>query len=138
VPRFERTLELSVSPDRAWKVVGDLAGVTRWIPGCTRAELDGAGRRICTFADGHVQHERILDYSDATRSFGYAIESGVPVNNARGCFAVLPRRTGSAVVWESEFEAPDAAGEMQLREMWGRATEMVLEALRRAIEGEGR
>ena len=105
MPRFQHTLELSVSPDRAWEVVGDLAGVTRWIPGCTRAEVDGAGRRVCTFADGHVQHERILDRSDGTRSYRYEIESGVPMRNARGRFAVVPRAKGSAVVWESEFEA---------------------------------
>ncbi|HEY6002661.1 MAG TPA: SRPBCC family protein [Anaeromyxobacter sp.] len=137
MPKFQHTLELAASPERAWEVVGDLAGVTRWIPGCTRAEVDGAGRRVCTFADGHVQHERILGRSDASRSYRYEIESGVPMRNARGRFAVLPRGEGSAVVWESEFDA-DPGSEAQLREMWERATGMVLDALRRAVEAPSR
>lgn len=134
---FHHALVLPVPPKQAWKVVGDLAGVTRWIPGCTKAELDGAGRRICTFADGHVQHERILDHSDERRSYRYVIESGVPFRNARGRFTVVPRGAGSAVLWDSEFDA-DAASEAGLRDMWNGATAMVLEALRGAILGASR
>lgn len=139
MPRFQHTLDLSASPEQAWKVVGDLAGVTRWGTGCVRADLDGTRRRVCTFADGRVQHERILDYSDTTRSYRYEIESGAPMENARGRFAVLPNGSGSRLLWDSEFDAhPDPTKEAQLREMWGQATAMVLAALRRAIEESAR
>lgn len=135
MPAFHRTLELPVPPDRAWEVVGDLGGVTRWIPGCTRAEVEGSARRVCTFADGHVQEERILDYSPERRAYRYEVVSGVPMRNARGRFAVEPRGNGSAVVWDSEFEAPDAAAAAELERRWAGAIEAVLAALARAIEG---
>ncbi len=135
---FKRTLDLSVAPERAWRVVGDLGAVDRWIPGCTRAEVDGEDRRVCTFADGHVQHERILEYSGERRSYRYVIESGAPMKSARGRFAVEPRGTGSAVVWESEIEAADPSGEAQLREMWEGVSRAVLESLRRTIEARDR
>lgn len=134
MPEFRRSLELAVSPERAWKVVGDLDGVTRWIPGCTGAQVEG-GRRLCTFADGHVQEERILDYSPGARSYRYEVVSGVPMRNARGRFAVETRGAGSAVVWDSAFEAPDATSAAGLERAWEGALEAVLAALGRAIEG---
>jgi hypothetical protein len=49
-------------------VLGDLTAVDRWIPGVASVVRTDTGRR-CTFADGHSQNERILDYSPGARSY---------------------------------------------------------------------
>jgi hypothetical protein len=46
--------------------------------------------RVCTFADGHTQHEAILDYAPATRSYRSTIDGGLPVADNRGRFTVQP------------------------------------------------
>jgi hypothetical protein len=55
----------------------------------TKVELDGM-TRVCTFADGHTQHEAILDYAPATRSYRSTIDGGLPVADNRGRFTVQP------------------------------------------------
>src|SRR6266498_181475 len=77
-------------------VLGDLAGVDRWIPGVTMVEVAGLTRR-CIFADGHTQREEILDYSPATRSYRYTIDGGLPVRDNQGRFAVEPATTGAVL-----------------------------------------
>jgi hypothetical protein len=66
--------------------------------------------RVCTFADGRVQDEQILDYSPQTRSFRYVIEGApLPVRDNTGGFAVEDADGHARVVWESSFVAVDAA-----------------------------
>ena len=91
MPSFTHSIQVDVDPDTAWQVLGDLAAVDRWIPGITKVELDGM-TRVCTFADGHTQHEAILDYTPATRSYRYSIDGGLPVADNQGRFAVDPPR----------------------------------------------
>jgi carbon monoxide dehydrogenase subunit G len=37
MPTFTETIEVAADPDTAWRVLGDLGGVDRWIPGITRS-----------------------------------------------------------------------------------------------------
>src|SRR6266508_6654136 len=106
MPTFTETIEVAADPDAAWRVLGDLAAVDRWIPGITKVQLDGM-TRVCTFADGHIQHEAILDYSPAARSYCYTIDGGLPVSDNRGRFVVEPAGNGARIVWESSFVALD-------------------------------
>jgi protein-tyrosine phosphatase len=114
-------------------VLGDLAGVDRWIPGVTKVELEGVTRR-CAFADGHTQEEQILDYSPATRSYRYTIEGGLPVSGNQGRFAVEPAGPGARIVWESSFEPLDPATEPELSRMWQQMPPFVLGNLKTLIE----
>lgn len=135
MPKFHESIKVNASPDRAWAIVGDLAGVDKWIPGCTDVKVEGTKKRICTFVDGHVQHEEIRDYSDERRSYRYAIE-GIPgIKNNRGSFAVKGDGTGAVIVWDSEFEAIERAQEKQIVQMWEGAIDVVSENLHRLIEG---
>jgi hypothetical protein len=83
MPAFLRTIDVAADPDVACRVLGDLGAVDRWIPGITKVELNGM-TRVCSFADGRTQHEEVLDYSLATRSYRYTIDGGLPVTNNRG------------------------------------------------------
>jgi carbon monoxide dehydrogenase subunit G len=39
--QLQYTLHVNVSPERAWAVVGDLAGVSTWIPGIVSSTVEG-------------------------------------------------------------------------------------------------
>jgi hypothetical protein len=136
MPTFTHTIDVAADPATAWQVLGDLDSVDRWIPGITKVEVDGMIRR-CTFADGHTQHEEILDYSPATRSYRYTIDGGLPVSDNRGRFAVEPSQTrpgGARIVWESSFVALDPASEDELSRMWAAMLPSVLGNLKTLVE----
>lgn len=133
MPSFTHTIEVAADPDLAWQVLGDLAGVDRWIPGVTKVEVDGL-TRWCTFTNGHTQREEILDYSPATRSYRYTIDGGLPVRDNRGRFAVEPAGTGARIVWESSFEALDPAAEDELSRMWAGMLPTMLANLKAVTE----
>jgi hypothetical protein len=105
MPSFTHSIQVDVDPDTAWQVLGDLTTVDRWIPAITKVELDGM-TRVCTFADGHTQHEAILDYTPATRSYRYTIDGGLPVADNQGRFAVEPTPRGATIVWGVQLPGP--------------------------------
>ena len=107
---FHHMLRLDVSPEVAWAVVGNLAGVDAWIPGVTDAKIEG-NVRICTFANDAVQHEEISDYSTEKRSYHYSVSSGpLPLKSNQGKWAVEADGTGSVVLWDAEIEVSDPTG----------------------------
>jgi carbon monoxide dehydrogenase subunit G len=133
MPTFTETIEVAADPDAAWRVLGDLAAVDRWIPGITKVQLDGM-TRVCTFADGHTQHEAILDYSPAARSYRYTIDGGLPVADNRGRLAVELAGNGARIVWESSFVVLDPAAEAEVSRLWAGVLPTVLGNLKALIE----
>jgi carbon monoxide dehydrogenase subunit G len=133
MPTFLQTIDVAADPDTAWRVLGDLAAVDRWIPGITKVEMNGM-TRVCSFADGHTQREAILDYSPATRSYRYTIDGGLPVSDNRGRFTVEPADSGVRIVWESSFTALDPAAEAEVSRLWAGMLPIVLGNLRTIIE----
>jgi carbon monoxide dehydrogenase subunit G len=133
MPTFTEMIEVAVDPDTAWRVLGDLGAVDRWIPGITKVEMDGV-TRVCTFADGHTQNEAILDYSPDTRSYRYTIDGGLPVADNRGRFAIEPAGNGARIVWESSFTVLDRAAEAEVSQLWAGMLPVVLGNLRTVIE----
>jgi hypothetical protein len=96
---------------------------------------------VCTFADGHIQHEAILDYDPPTRSYRYSIDGGLPVAHNWGRFGVEPTPRGATIVWESSFWARDPAVEEELSRLWTGMLPAVLGNLEALIEdgsGAGR
>ncbi len=136
MPKFNLIIKVNSPPDKAWAVVGDIEGVDRWVPGITSVKVEGNRKRVCTFADGHVQHEEIIDYSNEKRSYSYFNE-GVPgIENNRGSFSVRREGERSAIVWQSEFELINPAQEAEMTQMWKGATTQIGESLRKLIEGK--
>jgi carbon monoxide dehydrogenase subunit G len=133
MPTFTEMIEVATDPDTAWRVLGDLGAVDRWIPGITMVEMDGM-TRVCTFADGHTQNEAILDYSPDTRSYRYTIDGGLPVADNQGRFAVEPTGNGARIVWESSFVALDPAVEAEVSRLWAGMLPVVLGNLKTLIE----
>jgi hypothetical protein len=90
--------------------------------------------RVCTFANGHTQHEAILECAPAPRSYRYTIDGGLPVIDNRGRFAVEPTPRGAKIVWESSFRALDPAAEEELGRLWAGMLPTVLGNLKTLIE----
>ena len=134
MPTFSESLEINASPEEVWAVLGDLASVAQWIPGVTAVSLDGMSR-VCTFDDGHTQHEQISDYSPNAHCYRYRIEGApLPVTDNIGSFAVQQGNGSTRVVWESSFQPLDPAMADELARMWQPYLPMVLGNLKNLVE----
>lgn len=133
---LEHSLTSGVGADRAWKLVGNLAGLTQWVPGVTDVVLDG-DVRICTFADGRVQRETIESVDGEGRAYRYSTDvAGTPMTSNRGEFSVVERRSGGCVVrWSADIDfADEQAADMMipmLREGYSAAFANLAEQLER-------
>ena len=136
MPSFRHTIDIAATPDQVWRVLGDLTSVDRWIPGVTKVARTDTGR-ICTFDDGHVQHEQILDYSPQTHSYRYTIDGApLPVRDNTGSFTVEHADGHARVTWESSFAALDPAMSAQLAQMWEPYLPLVLANLKKVVESQ--
>jgi Polyketide cyclase / dehydrase and lipid transport len=133
---FTFNLVSPTSADKAWSLVGDLAGVTKWVPGMTACTVD-SDIRSCTFADGRTVVERITDFDDAARSYDYRTDTdGTPMAVNGGSLAVAETADGgSRVTWlaEVEFVSNEAADQMlpMLRTGYGAAFDQLADQLQR-------
>ena len=134
MPAFRYTVDIAATPDEVWAVLGDLTAVDRWIPGVTSVARTDSGR-VCTFVDGHVQTEQILDYSPGTRSYRYVIDGApLPVRENIGRFSVESAEGGARVVWESSFVPLDPATGDEVARMREPFLPVVLDNLKTVAE----
>ncbi len=103
-------IELEVSPERVWEVVGNFGGMD-WFPGVESCVVDGPDR-ILKMAGLEIT-ERMESRDDDGRTISYRIVAGVPVVNHRATISVLAAGGGSHVTWDVEIEPDDMAGLMQ-------------------------
>ncbi len=90
---------------------------------------------VCTFEDGRVQDEQILDYSPQTYSYRYVIDRAPrPVRDNTGTFTVEDADGRARVIWESSFVARDPAMAAQLAERLEPYLPMVLANLKQLVE----
>jgi len=136
MPSFRHTIDIAATPEQVWRVLGDLTSVNRWIPGVTKVTRTDTGR-VCTFDDGHVQDEQILDYSPPTYSYRYIIDGApLPVRDNTGSFTIEDADGHAQVIWESSFAALDPAMSAQLAEMWEPYLPLVLANLKKVVESQ--
>src|SRR5262245_27780898 len=136
MPQLQYTLHVHTSPERAWAVVGDLAGVNTWIPGIVSATVEGS-ERFCTDAAGNAIHEQISDYSETHRSYRYAhLRVPLPVRGSHGQFSVVPDGEGAVVRWDAAFEVLDPTQETAVVRMLDEYYQQTVESLRRRIEAQ--
>lgn len=134
MPSFRNTIVVNASRDQVWSVLGDLARVDTWIEGIVGVKVDG-NRRVCTFANGVVQHEEITDYSAEDYRYRYSIEGGpLPLKLNRGRFEVETQGEGALIIWDAEVETLDPQQEAQILQMLDGAYKQTIESLRQRIE----
>jgi len=109
------TIRADVHIDRTaedvWNVVGDIGGLSRWMPGLEGSFLAG-DERVCELPDGSGRLvEKVLLRDDAKRRYEYTIVEGpMTFEYHRAAMWVEPDGTGSKFIWEMTIE-PDAAAE---------------------------
>jgi hypothetical protein len=101
------TLDLSVSPDEVWQLIGGFDSLPEWLPYIVRCELTDAGRvRHLDTSDGQSIVERLEAYDHAARRYSYSIlESPISVSNYLATLAVTPANSGggSHIEWACTF-----------------------------------
>lgn len=133
---FTFNLVSPTSPAKAWSLVGDLAGITKWVPGVAACAVDGDVRR-CTMADGQTIIERITAYDDAAHSYRYRVDTdGTPMAANAGSFTIAETPDGgSRVTWlaDVQFVSDEAADQMvpMLRTGYGAAFDQLTDQLQR-------
>ncbi|WP_295993544.1 SRPBCC family protein [Rugamonas sp.] len=104
------SMQLGVSAERAWAMVGGFHGLLDWSSGlksCT-AEQGGRVRRLLA-ADGMEILERLEAFSESERFYSYSIiESPLPVTNYQSTLKVIPvfGQEQCHVEWSCNFYAP--------------------------------
>ena len=135
MPTIENDIVIDRPPEQAWMILGDLTGVTRWVPGVAAARMEGT-RRICTLADGGEIHEEITELSDAERSYSYKqTVHPLGLKRSQGTLAVEPDGDGgSRVRWNAEVEFPDPGQEVEFLPMLEQGYAAALERLKETAE----
>jgi Polyketide cyclase / dehydrase and lipid transport len=132
--RLTKTIRVDTPPAEAWRVVGDLSAVDRWIPGVVGAIVEG-NRRLCETVDGGQIVEQITSYSADDRSYGYAhVQQPLPIRNSRGTLSVRTDGDGSMIVWDAEFDTPSP----EIAELVEGAYRQTLESLGRLLQEPSR
>lgn len=103
---FESRVDVAVSADEAWAVVGDLTAVPDWFPLYTSCEMDG-DVPTASRSDGLVITEDVFDVDHDARSYSYTVLSGVPLLAHRASFRVEERGDESTIVWSTAGVHPD-------------------------------
>lgn len=128
---FESRVDVAVSADDAWAVVGDLTSVPDWYPLYTSCEMDG-DVRTASRSDGAVLTEYVFGVDPDSRSYSYTVLSGVPLLAHRASFRVEERGDEATIVWSTAGVHPDP--EVDLAERLAGRQQEALEGLKALLE----
>lgn len=105
---ISESITINASPDEVWKVAGDVANVSDWVPAISASRLEGDIRRA-TFADGSQARERIVAVDDQARSYVYEYLDGpLALESYTSSLVVHPAEGGSSLVtWDADLTAAD-------------------------------
>ena len=103
----QASIELSVSADTVWALIGGFGSLPDWLPYIPQSDLSEGGR-IRTLANpaGASIVERLLAFDHEDRSYSYAIlEAPFPVTGYRSTLRVIPSADGKGarVDWSGVF-----------------------------------
>jgi polyketide cyclase/dehydrase/lipid transport protein len=107
--KVHETVTLEGSVDEVWAVIGGFDDLPRWHPAVASSTLEEGGRvRRLRLADGAALVERLHNFSERERSYGYSIEQGpLPVSRYHSQLHVSEPSNGRGcrVEWSGEFVA---------------------------------
>lgn len=105
------TRVIDASADEVWAQIRDLDALAKHSTIIAKVDFQGpeaaGGQRTCTTPDGQGKFvESILEFSDANRSYRYAVVEGTPAKNLVNAFKVVDLGYNRCmIVWTSEYEA---------------------------------
>ena len=130
--KFEVSVDVGVSPEAAWEVVGDPANLG-WFPPVAACEVTGQTRYVA-FSNGQNLVEDLLERDEATRRYSYTVREGAstPMHSHRASLAVEEIDGGCRIVWRTEAEPEDP--EVDLEERLSGVMSKGLAELKRLLE----
>jgi carbon monoxide dehydrogenase subunit G len=105
---------IDCSPDEVWSVVGDIGGLSTWMPGVQASALV-RDQRVCELSVGSPPLvEMVLSRDDAKRRYDYTIVDGpMSFDHHRAAMWLEPEGAGSRYTWEMTIEPDEAAEPMR-------------------------
>ncbi|HLZ66251.1 MAG TPA: SRPBCC family protein [Aliidongia sp.] len=107
-------VDLPVSADRVWALIGGFGSLPDWLPYIPRSELGEGGRvRRLTTPDGARIVERLMAFDHLGRRYSYAIlEAPFPVTDYLSTLQVEEVDGGQArVKWSGQFTSNGVSDE---------------------------
>ncbi len=110
-----RSVELKASAQEVWQAIGGFGSL--WHPLVAQLTVTGEGtgqlRRIETL-DGKIMIERLSERDEASKTYRYAMVSGIPANPYNGTLSVQATAAGSSVTWSVSYR-PEGQGDLIVR-----------------------
>ncbi|HBO3680251.1 TPA: SRPBCC family protein [Pseudomonas aeruginosa] len=101
------SIDLRNDAEQVWRLIGGFDALPDWLPFIPQSVLSEGGRvRTLQSVEGGTIVERLLDFSEAGRSYTYTILQGpAPVRDYQATLRVLPLAAGqgSRVEWFGSF-----------------------------------
>ncbi|WP_392675448.1 SRPBCC family protein [Streptomyces sp. LN785] len=115
------SIEVPVSADRVWELIGGFDSLPDWLPYITVSTLSDGGRvRTLTNEDGGTIVERLEAFSSRERSYSYSIaRAPFPVTGYLSTLTVheTPGAGVTRVEWSGTF-TPDGVSEAEAVELF--------------------
>ncbi|WP_369303245.1 MULTISPECIES: SRPBCC family protein [unclassified Pseudomonas] len=126
-------IEVPVSADQVWQLIGGFNALPDWLPFIVKSEASDGGRvRHLQTADGGVVVERLQSFDNVARTYSYTIEqSPFPVSAYLATLQVEALTDASAkVTWSGVFTPAAGTTEAAVEELFAGVYSGGLEALR--------
>lgn len=127
------TIEIPVTADQVWQLIGGFNSLPDWLPLIAKSELGEGGRvRHLETGDGTVIVERLQTFDNKARTYTYSIESGpFPVTDylAKVQVREVAGKQASQVEWSGSF-TPVGVTDAEVTELFSGVYSGGLEALK--------
>ncbi|MFK8333011.1 SRPBCC family protein [Pseudomonas sp. BJa5] len=132
----QASIDLHIDADRVWQLIGGFDALPDWLPFVPHSALSEGGRvRTLKSIDGDTIIERLLDFSEAGRSYSYTILQGpAPVRDYQSTLRVVPTGEGARVQWSGSF-VPVGISDAEATALFTGIYEGGLAALKQTLEG---
>ncbi|WP_025855666.1 SRPBCC family protein [Pseudomonas sp. CHM02] len=131
-------IEIPVSADQVWQLIGGFNSLPDWLPFIVKSEASDGGRvRHLQTADGGVVVERLQSFDNVGRTYSYTIEqSPFPVSAYLATVQVEALSEASAkVTWSGVFTPAAGTTDAAVEELFAGVYSGGLEALRANFPG---
>ncbi len=111
--KVSMSLDLGVSADQVWQLIGGFNALPEWHPAVEKSEIEGEGKgsvRTLHLAGGGTITERLEQLDDEGRLYRYSIlSSPLPVANYTSTLRLKEKSDGGCTVeWASDFQPAGA------------------------------
>lgn len=97
---FEKSVEISASPEAVWTIVTDFPNMPKWFKGLRKVTLPdapktGVGTRRHVSPGGPLVMKEIVTHWEPNKRFGYSVRAGVPgLKKHQGLIDIEPAGAG--------------------------------------------